>query len=268
MAQARTLWSKSTEWGQVVVRQDGGQRALVFISDSGETEESRMSVEDPTRPLLRYVQQMLAMVAVWESTHPSMPESPRFLVVGLGGASLSNALASVYPKAEVVSVEIEPVVVEAAQKFFFYRESALVQTVVDDARHYLLENKEPFDVIFLDAFDGVGVPPTLRTVEFVELLDRNLHPQGAVVANIHFTPREPSLRYQKSLTEVFEHSYITVGLAQGIGLLSHAPHSSYNLLHQDLSGQEKRFRLPLKDLLHGRHQESLEGVEPYRDSRD
>ena len=248
------------------MRQEGAQRALVFVSESGETEESRMSVEDPTAPLLRYVQQMLAMLAVWESTHPSMPESPRFLVVGLGGASLSNALASIYPQAEVVSVEIEPVVVEAAQKFFFYRESNLVQTVVDDARHYLQENSRPFDVIFLDAFDGVGVPPSLRTVEFMEILDRNLNPNGALVANIHFTPREPSLRYQKSMAEVFEHSYITVGLAQGIGLVSHAPHSSYNLFHQDLPGQEKRFGLPLKELLQGRHQESLDEVEPYRDS--
>lgn len=262
--QATTLWTGETEWGKVLVRQQGDLRTLVFSSESGETEESRMSVTDPALPSLFYVRQMLGLLAVWESNQEVHPDPPRFLVVGLGGASLSVALANRFPDSEIVSVEIEPIVVKAAREYFFYQESALVETVIDDARHYLEKNRKPFDVIFLDAFDGTGVPPTLRTVEFVELLDRNLNRDGAVIANIHFTPREPSVRYRKALRTVFEDGYICTGVAQGIGLFTHQPMTAQKL-KTDIDSWEKKYRLPLDTLLTGRHQESLDGVEPFRD---
>lgn len=267
VGQSRELFSKPTSWGTVIVEQQGNDRLLLFRSESGETEESRMSVLEPHIPRLPYVRQMMALTAVWEAQQKSMPAKPRFLVVGLGGASLSNALATVFPQAEVVSIEIEPVVVEAARKYFFYRESERVRTEVMDARNYLQENQQKFDLIFLDAFDGTGVPPTLRTLEFAQLLDRNLNPTGAVLANIHFTPREPSLRYQKSLKEVFLDSLLTLGVAQGVGLYTHSPMST-SVLSQKNQDQswDRRYGLPLSDLLEGRHEEDLEQVNPFRDS--
>lgn len=264
-AQGKVIWSGQTDWGKVLVKQESDERILLFSSESGETEESRMSVTRPAMPRVPYVKQMLAVTALWEAQAEEPPESPRFLVVGLGGASLSVALASRFPSSEIVSVEIEPVVVQAAREHFFYQESDLVQTVVDDARHFLEQNTQPFDVIYLDAFDGVGVPPTLRTVEFAQLLDRNLTSGGAVIANIHFTPEEPSLRYRKALRAVFEHGYVTTGLvAQGIGLYSHQAVSSF-ALKQNLPRWEEKYRIDLLELLNGRHQESLDEVEPFRD---
>ncbi|MFA5505435.1 MAG: fused MFS/spermidine synthase [Vulcanimicrobiota bacterium] len=263
LSQETTLWSKETDWGTVAVKQEGTLRKLIFSSESGETEETRLDVENPALPLLPYVRQMVAMVALWESNREA-PENPRLLVVGLGGASLSNALARRFPRSEIVSVEIEPVVVEAARKFFFYQESELVQTVLDDARSYLEQNERPFDLIFLDAFDGIGVPPSLRTLEFAQLLDRNLREGGGVVANIHFTPREPSLRYRKSLEIVFPHSYLTVGVAQGVGLYTHFPVSVAPLEHS-LEQWNQKYDLPLEKVITGRHQEDLEAVKPFRD---
>lgn len=259
-----TLWSKATDWGRVMVRQEGDIRKLIFTSDTGETEESRMMVGSPNKPMLEYVRQMVALTALWEANSPSPPEAPRFLVVGLGGASLSNALAKTFPNSEVVSVEIEPVVAEAARKYFFYRESPLVQTVLDDARHYLEKNTDRFDVIYLDAFDGTGVPPSLRTLEFAQLLDRNTKEGGAIIANIHFTPREPSLRYRKSLSMVFPESYITVGLAQGIGLYTRFP-VSMSALTNDFTRWNDRYDLSLDQVIKGRHQEDLDSVRPFRD---
>ena len=46
-AEEVTLWSKATDWGRVMVRQEGDIRKLIFTSDTGETEESRMMVGSP-----------------------------------------------------------------------------------------------------------------------------------------------------------------------------------------------------------------------------
>lgn len=261
---AEVVWSRDTGWGTVVVRQQGDERVLLFRSSDGETEESRISVTEPHRPRVRYVQQMLAVLAVWEAKRQTEPSEPRFLVVGLGGGSLSSALAWLFPKSEVVSIEIDEVVVQAARECFYYQESELVRTVIDDARSYLESSSERFDVIFLDAFDGVGVPASLRTVEFARLLSEHLRDGGGVIANIHFTPREPSLRYQRSLSEVFDHAYLTVGIAQGIGLFTHLP-VSRQALDERLDEMTERYGLPLTELLRGRHREDLDGVLPFRD---
>lgn len=257
----KIIWTKQTDWGEVRVRQGSDIRRLLFVVGSKETEESRLSTKDPHRPLLHYVQQMLAATSIWEEGSDADSDSTRFLVVGLGGASLSNALAHIYSKASITSIEIEPAVVEAAKSFFYYRETERRLTIIDDARHFLEGDPSSYDVIYLDAFDGREVPERLRTVEFLNLLDQHLKPNGAVVANIHLVPEVPSLRYRRSLEEIFPHGFLTQGLAQGVGVFS----------HQDLSKraptpeQIERFQLPLDALLQSRPPENLDGFAPFHD---
>jgi spermidine synthase len=168
------LWSEDTDWGQVRVRQQGHERTLLFADQQGETEESRIDVRAPHRPVQRYLRQMLAATALWESQGesawpPDGPSKPlKFLVVGLGGGSLSNALCHLFPEATVVSVDIEPAVVEAARRYFFLREDERSRVVIEDARRLLESSPESYDIIYLDAFDGLEVPAPLRTVEFAQ----------------------------------------------------------------------------------------------------
>lgn len=257
----RILWTKETVWGGVRVRQAGDIRRLLFLQENQETEESRMSVKAPHRPILKYVQQMVAATSLWETQSQEDPRAVRFLVVGLGGAGLTNALAHLYPEASITSIEIDPDVVEAARKFFFYKETERRVTVIEDARQFLGNDRSEYDVIYLDAFDGREVPETLRTVEFLSLLDQHLKPKGAVIANIHLVPEEASQRYRRSLMEVFPSGFLTLGLAQGVGMFGHqeflGPATSIE--------QIERFQLPLDQLLQVRPPETLDGVAPFHD---
>ncbi len=250
------IFSASTDWGKVVVRQQSDIRTLLFVEDGKETEESRLSIRAPHQPILGYVRQMLAATAIWQAQEGKHPQE--VLVVGLGGASLSNALAHYYPTAKVTSIELEPAVVEAARRYFFYRESDRVVTVVDDARHFLETSSERYDLIYLDAFAGLEVPAPLRTVEFARLLEGHLRPGGAVIANIHFIPEEPSLRYQRSLRDVFPHSLVLSNVAQGVGI-----YSKETIFLDDAPAEA--FGLELKTYLLLAPEPSFEGVEPYRD---
>lgn len=252
----KILFSASTDWGKVMVRQQGDVRTLVFAEDGKETEESRMSVRAPHRPLLGYIRQMLAVTAVWQAQKRQPPQE--VLVVGLGGASLSNALAYEYPAAKVTSIELEPAVVEAARQYFFYKESETVVTIVDDARHFLETSDGRYDLIYLDAFAGLEVPETLRTVEFARLLDDHLKPGGAVIANVHFIPEDNSARYQRALGEVFPESHLFENVAQGVGLYSHSRMSL-----EDLPTQA--FEIELEPFLHLAPGSDLKDVEPFRD---
>lgn len=245
----KLLWSRTTDWGAVRVRQSGDTRILLFADKDGETEESRISVKQPYQPRERYLEQMVALTRL----SFERDSSPRFLVVGMGAGTLSLSLAHHFPTATVTSIELEPAVVEAARRFFFYRESPTVLTVVDDARHFLENSDGSYDAIYLDAFDGVEVPAPLRTLEFARLLESHLRPGGLILANIHFVPELSSQRYRRSLSEVFPHSYLTNGLAQGVGLYSRDP----------LTVGERSLEDPL--LAPAPHQ-ATPAVQPYLDS--
>lgn len=258
------LWSQSTDWGQVLVRQRGAERVLLFGDPEGETEESRMDTRRPHRPVLRYLQQMLAATAMWEAQAEGREQAELdLLVVGLGGASLSNALSHLFPKATVVSVEIEPAVVEAARRYFFFQENDRSRVVIDDARRFLETTDQRFDVIYLDAFDGVEVPEGLRTVEFTRLLESRLRPGGAVIANIHLVPETSSQRYQKALTEALPQRRMFQGLAQSTGIFTRQRLETGGLG----APISERYSLPLYNLLEEAPPTPLQGVEPFRDGQ-
>lgn len=177
-AAAETLFVKTSEFGTVVVAQEGPYRIMKFREPEGEVEQSRLDLRDPARLHHRYTQlQLLGLL---------FPDEPRsVLVVGLGGASLPRTLSALLPGARIDNVEIDPVVVEAARKFFFYQEGPLMRTFVADARDYVRQTDERYDLIVLDAFDGLEVPAHLRTLEFYQELSGLLTPSGVVVTNLH-----------------------------------------------------------------------------------
>ncbi len=71
----KLLFSRQTSWGEVLVRQQGDVRTLLFSEDGKETEESRMSVRTPYRPITPYIKQMLAATALWQAQDAHPPES-------------------------------------------------------------------------------------------------------------------------------------------------------------------------------------------------
>lgn len=155
-----------------MVTRDGPYRILRF----GDIEQSRFDERRPAYLFHEYTRmQLLGLLYV--------PAPRRILIVGLGGASLTRALAKALPDARIDNVEIDPVVVEAARRYFFYREGPNVGTIIQDAREYARVTDRRYDLIFQDAFGGDEIPYPLRTREYYESLRGLLNPGGAIVAN-------------------------------------------------------------------------------------
>lgn len=83
--------------------------------------------------------------------------------------------------------EINPQVLEAASRYFYYLSGsqAQIETVLGDAR-LLLEREAPqqFDVLAIDAFSGDSIPIHLLTQEALRIYLRHLKPDGSVVFNV------------------------------------------------------------------------------------
>ena len=108
----------------------------------------------------------------------------RVLMVGLGGGSISTYFGRAMPDVQIDVVELDPGVIAAGRKYFGLQETDKVRFVESDGRVFLNRNKEPYDLILLDAYRELGVPFHLLTREFYELVKARLAPGGAVASNL------------------------------------------------------------------------------------
>jgi spermidine synthase len=168
----KILFYGDTAYHHISVSQLDATRYLRFDNLT----QSIFSLDHPNRLLASYEEGLLLSWAL-------RPSIRSVCQIGLGGASFARAVDRLVPDATIVSVEIDPAVVEIARKYFAYRESPRVQTVVEDGRVFLTRQGEPYDLIVLDAFNSTGVPFHLLTREFFETVRGRLNPDGVFAAN-------------------------------------------------------------------------------------
>jgi len=158
-----------------VVEDADGLRTLRFGDD--DADQSTVKVGDHDRLELRYTRVMpVAMAAV---------EKPkRILIVGLGGGSIPNFLHKHWPDTHIDVVDIDPVVVEVAKKYFGFREDKTLRVHVADGRAFIEKCKKPYDIIFLDAYGADNIPYALATREFLQAVRKAVTAKGVVVSNV------------------------------------------------------------------------------------
>jgi len=119
------------------------------------------------------------------STIRSMESPPlRVGVLGLGAGALSCYMR---PEDKLTFYEIDPVVEQVARnpEYFRFLQDCGSEVVLGDGR--LTIAKEPdasFDVIFLDAFSGDGIPVHILTREAIQLYLKKLKPDGKLMVHI------------------------------------------------------------------------------------
>ena len=203
----RVLAQRRSAFNDLRVIQEGHERILKVRQGKVYVEESRCDMRRPAHLIHQYSRlQMLGTL---------FPQNlSDALVVGLGGASLSKALVASFSDLRVDSLELDPEIVKLSRQFFGYHESDRCRSIVCDGRDYLQHTDRSYDLIVLDAFDGLEIPGPLRTMEFYRLVQKRLRPGGVVVANLHRFSGNYD-RDRVSLARVFEH---TSGF-QGTGLV-------------------------------------------------
>ena len=79
-------------------------------------------------------------------------------MIGLGAGSISTYLGRAMPDVQIDTVELDPEIIAAGKKYFGLEETDKVPTSRATAATFLNRNKEPYDLIILDAYRELGVP--------------------------------------------------------------------------------------------------------------
>jgi spermidine synthase len=165
------LFRKDTAYHRIFVVQDEKRRFLRF----GSSYQSAMDLDDPFTGFI--------YTSFFDLGLAYVPEARDVLFVGLGGGSAPKRFWRDFPQLRLQVVELDPVVVDVAHRFFQVPRDPRLKIDVDDGRRYLVKHDRRYDVIALDTFFEDGIPFHLTTREFLELVHDRLTPGGVVVTN-------------------------------------------------------------------------------------
>lgn len=198
------VFQQDSFYNQVTVLEDlpAGIRKLAFDGNYGQTGVYLSGDHASPYPTTDMMRLPLAFV----------PEMRRVLFLGCGGGVAPRNFHDDYPGLQVDVVEIDPLVVRVSKDYFFFEEKAGLKVHIADARRFLRETEQTYDIIFLDVFNSAGrVPFHLLTKEFFKELEGKLAPGGAVAVN--FISLEGGvanklfLALYKTLGKVFKNVY-------------------------------------------------------------
>ena len=167
------MYQEDSPYQQVRVREDDLFRYLIL----DRTFHAVMWKADPIELYLPYSQLMMAALAVHAAPQ-------RALILGHGGGSLAKWVGAHWPELEVDTVEVDPSVVKAAERYFDYHPSATHHVHVADARIFLRATQARYDIVWLDVFARHLIPFHLTTQEFFQELRAHLTHDGILAVNL------------------------------------------------------------------------------------
>lgn len=91
----------------------------------------------------------------------------KILILGLGGGSNTILSHRLFSKAQITAVDIDPVMVGIAQKYFGLNKIKNLDIIISDALDFAknLKKTDYYDLVLLDCFEGKYIPHNLGTFE-------------------------------------------------------------------------------------------------------
>jgi spermidine synthase len=176
-AAEKLVEEKESQYNHIFIYRRDQYVSLIFGHNRRLYTESLANTKDPLELPVEYTRYMTVAMAY-------APGAGRLLEIGLGGGTTVSYLNRTYPRLKIDAVELDPVVVEFAKKYFYLKENDRLKVHVRDGRVFLLRSDAKYDVVMIDAYRGPFVPFHLLTREFYQLVKKHLNKGGVIAQNI------------------------------------------------------------------------------------
>ena len=181
------------------------------------------------------------------------PETRSVLEIGLGGGRTAAYLNLHMPDLDILSVELDPDVIELAQKHFALKPNDQFRIIARDGRIHMVRDKARHDVILVDAYRGPFVPFHMLTREFYLTAKRRLNPGGVVAQNIEPT----TMLFDSAITtlaSVFDNVEVYDARGNVVAIAYDGPRIDHGALTNRAQALQAAhgFKYPLPDMLDDR----------------
>lgn len=179
-------YEKRTDYSHIKIVWEQNRRTLYSVFDNGyHAVESSLNLARPHDLLVPYTKLMFL-------SYLFRPCQGKVAIIGLGGGSMIHFLKHYDPCVKVDAVEIDPVMVFVADRYFGVRGGGNVNIITGDGFEFFKTTRGKYDVVYMDAFlkpsadtDDTGVALRLKTRQFYKEIQQTLTPDGVVVFNIN-----------------------------------------------------------------------------------
>lgn len=180
-----TLHTEKSLYRNIAVIEEKNIRCLRFTLKRRASQQSCIDINDADHLILPYTPVIFGGLTI-------NPKPKRVLLLGLGAGTLVNVFTELFPAVKIDAVEIDPAVVSVARDYFGFVEHDGTQVHVRDGRVFTrraVRNKQRYDYIIIDAFNGDYIPEHMMTREFLEECRELLSDDGVLVANTFSSSR-------------------------------------------------------------------------------
>jgi len=162
-----------------------------LVLDSENTNYSYGSLQR----ILRYGLRNIGYDKILEMNH--------ILLLGVAGGSVVKTLVDeIQYKNKITGVEIDPDMIEVANKYFNLNKIEQLKIVIDDAFEFVLKTKEKYNLIIIDVFEDTKMPNFLFQKFFLDRICELLKDNGFILFNTMILDEAHNLRNKKYIAEV------------------------------------------------------------------
>jgi spermidine synthase len=177
-----TNYYKESDYFTIKVKEatasDGKTPLKALVLDN--LTHSYVNLKDPLHIEYKY-ERIYAEVLKWRFSRDT---AFRSLTIGGGGYTFPRYLEVSYPYASIDVVEIDPEITRIVYDYLGLPRNTRIRTFNEDGRWHIMNSKERYDLIFIDAYNDLSIPYHLTTKEFAGMLRDILNPGGIVLTNI------------------------------------------------------------------------------------
>lgn len=234
-SRTRLLYERDTAYHHIrVVERPPGIRELYF----GATQQSSYRLGDASLRGLPYEEfKHFAKVA--------RPGIKDVLLIGLGGGTSARQFHGFYPDVTIDAVDIDPVVIDVAEKFFDVRRSDRLRLHAGDGRTFVRKSPKRYDLISIDAYThgryGSTIPPHVVTREFFEEVSSKLNDGG--ICHFHSYAAR-NTRFTRALYKTLKEVFPSVVMLGETELIASTAPLFVDADHLRARSAELRKRLP------------------------
>lgn len=178
---------------------------------------------------------------------PNRKSVRRILILGLGIGSSIEAYYKRFPTAKVTVVEIDPVMVELADRFTFLKGRQRPEILLGDAREVVPTLKGRYDLIVFDMFIGQDAAQTTRQGDFIDTTIRLLAADGSILVNAYLEQDIFAL-FQRHCREItrwkYQRNHVAHFRPWGVGTVGDPLPSDYRHAYDCIPFMEREFIRP------------------------
>jgi spermidine synthase len=133
-----------------------------------------------------------------------------FLALGVGTGTALRTIRRQHPAAEITGVDLDPVVLQSAVKYFDCPQDDESRLIAMHGRAFLSSDDRKYDLIFHDTYDSQSIPHSMRTLEcFSEIRDL-LTDDGVLILNVIGARSGPESKPFRALYKTLLHVFTDV----------------------------------------------------------